>query len=371
MARAGSPGDSYVYIVEDYRDQAGRPVRRIVEKLGRASALEARDPGWRAAAQARAAELTAEKGSLRGQVAYDLSEPADPAGALNAGWLLADAAFDRLGLGPWLRRRRRRRDKGWGQDVAEVLRLLVVCRVVWPGSKRAAVADCARLWDGPHVSLDTVYKALDRLCEESARIQTRARAAVAGDGERLECVYYDVTNYFFEIDQPDPSGEGHDPARGQAARRRGFSKEHRQSPIVQMGLFMDASGMPVSYRLFDGSSPDSCTLAGAIKEFKAQFGRPKVTVVADGAMNNGPNLAMLDGAGDGWAVAASIRKTTGKLRGWVLDPAGWSYEMGADGRVWSATKSKVHTRTIRFAGPDGKRTSRKVTEKVIAHWSAA
>jgi hypothetical protein len=367
--RAGRPGDGYAYIVENYRDQAGRPTSRIVEKLGRVLELEARDPAWRANAEARAAELTAGKDSLRGHVAYDLSEPAGEAGALNAGWLLADAAFGRLGLGPWLRRRRR--DKGWGQDVAEVLRLLVVSRVVWPGSKRAAVANAARLWDGPDASLGTVYKALDHLCEEAARIQTRARAALAGGGERLECVYYDVTNYFFEIDQPDQPGEGHDPARGDAARRRGFSKEHRQSPIIQMGLFMDASGMPVSYRLFDGSTPDSCTLGGAIREFKAQFGQPRVTVVADGAMNNGPNLAMLDGAGDGWAVAASIRKTTGKLRGWVLDPDGWTYEMGADGRVWSATKSKVRTRTVKFRGPDGKQASRKVTEKVIARWSAA
>jgi hypothetical protein len=83
--------------------------------------------------------------------------------------------------------------------VAEVLRLLVVSRVVWPGSKRAAVADAARLWDGPRVSLDTVYKALDRLCEESARIQTRARAAVAGDGERLECVYLCFVKSFLPV----------------------------------------------------------------------------------------------------------------------------------------------------------------------------
>jgi hypothetical protein len=357
-----------VYIVEDYRDQAGRPARRIVEKLGRKSALERADPAWRAKAQARAAELTARKDQSKGQVAYDLSAPAGPGGALNVGWLLADAAFDRLGLGSWLRWRRR--DKGWKQDVAEVLRLLVVSRVVWPGSKRAAVANAHRLWDGPAVHLDTVYHALDHLCAEAGRIQAHARAALAGQGEGLECVYYDVTNYFFEIDQPDPPGQGHDPARGEAGRRRGFSKEHRQSPIIQMGLFMDAAGMPVSYRLFDGSTPDASTLKGAIGEFKAAFGRPKVTVAADGAMNNGPNLAMLDGAGDGWVVAASIRKTTGKLRGWVLDPAGWRYEMGPDGRVWSMTKSKVHTRTVKYVGPGGKTTTRKVTEKVIAHWSA-
>jgi hypothetical protein len=367
--RSGRPGDGYAYIVENYRDQRGRPTHRIVEKLGRVLDLDGRDPAWRAKAEARAAALTVARGEARGVVAYDLAAPAGRAGALNAGWLLADAALEQLGLRPWLRRRRR--DKGWKQDVWEVLRLLVVSRVVRPGSKRAAVAGAARLWDGPAVSLDTVYRALDHLCGEAARIQSHARAALAGPGEHLECVYYDVTNYFFEVDQPDPPGEGHDPARGQAGRRRGFSKEHRQSPIIQMGLFMDSAGMPVSYRLFDGSTPDACTLTGAITEFKVQFGQPKVTVVADGAMNNGPNLAMLDGAGDGWVVAASIRKTAGKLRDWVLDPAGWSHEMGPDGRVWSMTKSKTHTRTVKFTGPDGKKTSRNVTEKVIAHWSAA
>jgi hypothetical protein len=124
--------------------------------------------------------LAAQKDWSKGVVAYDLSEPAGPAGALNAGWLLADAALDRLGLASWSRRRRG--DKGWRQDVAEVLRLLVVSRVVWPGSKRAAVANARRLWDGPAVSLDTVYKALDHLCQEAGRIQARAREALAGRG---------------------------------------------------------------------------------------------------------------------------------------------------------------------------------------------
>ena len=367
--RSAKPGDGYAYIVENYRDQAGKPTCRIVEKLGRVSQLQAADNGWRAKAEARAVELTAAKSTTRGRLVYDLAEPAGPIGAVNAGWLLADAGFGQLGLSSWLRRRRR--DKGWAVDVEAVLRLLVTSRIVWPGSKRATVAKADRLWAGPVVSLEETYRALDHLCAESARIQARARAALAGLGEELQCVFYDVTNYFFEIDRPDAPGLDHAPARGQASRRRGWSKEHRQTPIIQMGLFMDQDGMPVSYRLFHGSTPDAATLRGAVSEFKGCFGGPKVTVVADGAMNNQANLAMLDGAGDGWVLAASIRKTTKRLRAWVLDEAGWSHQMDASGRIAAMTKSMIQTRTITYTTSDGVKARRQITEKVIAHWSWA
>jgi hypothetical protein len=368
--RATRPGDGYAYIVENYRDQAGKPTHRIIEKLGRVSTLAATDPHWRAKAETRAQELTAARNTTRGTIHYDLSEPADPAGAVNTGWLLADAAYERLGLTSWLRRRRR--DKHWGVDVEAVLRMLVASRVIWPGSKRAATLNQHRLaLGGPELSLDHVYRALDPLCEEAARIQARARREVAGSNETLDCVFYDVTNYFFEIDQPDVDPGGHDPARGGAVRRRGYSKEHRQSPIIQMGLFMDAAGIPVSYRLFHGSTPDSTTLAGALGEFKNQFGAAKVTVVADGAMNSAKNIGMLDAAGDGWVVASSIRKAGKTLRDWVLDPAGWIQEVDKDGHVTSMTKSKLHTRVVEQVGPDGETVNKQVQEKVIARWSAA
>jgi transposase len=250
-----------------------------------------------------------------------------------------------------------------------VLRLLVASRLMWPGSKRAAVAKAGRMRDAPTPSLPTVYKALDPIARLALPIQTRARRAVAG-GERLSCVFYDVTNYFFEIDQADPAGQGHDPPRGAAARRVGASKQGRASPIIQMGLFMDPDGLPVSYRLFDGSSPDCVTLRGALKEFKAAFGATKVTVVADAAMSNGPNLAALQADGDDWVFASSIRKEPKELRAWVLDPAGWTHLAGADGTVHARVKSKTITRKIRHKTDDGKTRLTQVEEKVVAKWSA-
>jgi hypothetical protein len=223
----------------------------------------------------------------------------------------------------------------------------------------------------PDVPLAHAYRALDRIAEVAGPIQARAREALAGEGERLDCVFYDVTNYFFAIDQDDDADKtDHDPARGTARRRRGACKERRPEQIVQMGLFMDRAGLPVAYRLFHGSTPDCATLAGALAEFKAGFGRPRVTVVADAAMNNARNIVALAGQGDAWVFAASIRKTTAEIRDWALEDAGWTYQIDRDGRLVSKTKSKTITRTAGYKTDDGTRVRRRVTEKVVVRWTA-
>jgi hypothetical protein len=369
ITRSADPDDGYVYIVESYRGEDGRATKRTVEKLGTVKGLAAADPAWRARADARARELTAAQRSERQALPVDFSAPADPDGERNLGWQAVDAVWDLLGLGGWLGRRARQ--AGWGGDVAATLRTLVACQVLWPGSKRAAVANAPRLWDGDRLGLKATYRALDKIAECSAQLQARARRAVAGPGETLKVVFYDVTNYFFAIDQPDPVDPAdRDPARGAAGRGRGACKERRPESIIQMGLFMDPGGLPVSYRLFHGPTPDCVTLRAALSEFKGQFGAPRVTVVADAAMNNAGNIVQLADQGDDWVFAASIRKTAKRVRRWALDPQGWTHEIGPDGLLASKTKSTVMTRTVSFDTPQGERVKREVAERVVARWTA-
>ncbi|MGC4388377.1 IS1634 family transposase, partial [Streptococcus suis] len=61
-------------------------------------------------------------------------------------------------------------------------------------------------------------------------------------------------------------------------RRRGPSKEHRPKPIVQLGLFMDTNGIPISYKLFRGNQTDPVTYLPAVKEVKKQFGIDRIVV---------------------------------------------------------------------------------------------
>ena len=73
-------------------------------------------------------------------------------------------------------------------------------------------------------------------------------------------VFYDVTNFYFEIEEPD---EDTDDEKG--IRKMGVYKEERILPIVQLGLFMDEQGFPISIEMFPGNTLDHQTVIGALK----------------------------------------------------------------------------------------------------------
>jgi len=382
IIRSGS-GAEHVYLQEPYRDEQGRPRHRIVEKLGKLTDLQAQNPQALDQLRERAKQMTTERASRKGMVAYDTAQRSDRALAANTGWLLVEAAWKALGLDAYLRRQTR--SSGWEIDVEAVARLLVAQRIIRPGSKKAAVESAGGLFGATEVDLGQAYRALDHLSDLALKIQAKAHRA-AGPKSVGPMVFYDVTNYFFATDQPDRDPVGEKARRGQASRQDGYSKERRLSPIIQMGLFLDDDAIPIAYRLFDGCVPDVRTLQNALAEFKASFTQSQVTVVADKAMNTKENTGMLAAAGDGWIFSASVRSATTSLKRWATDPAGWT-PLGADGtplpkhqdthdrqdndKAPARIKSKTITRTVHHVQPDGSVEKINVTEKVIARWSAA
>ena len=112
------------------------------------------------------------------------------------------------------------------------------------------------------------------------------RGVEKGYGRDTRNVFYDVTNYYFECDPDD-------------LRRNGASKERRPNPIVQMGLLQDADGVPITYRLFPGSTADCATMLPVLADMKRDLGLPMVTAVADKGLNCSANMAALVASGDG------------------------------------------------------------------------
>ena len=213
--------------------------------------------------------------------------------------------------------------------------------------------------------LGRIYGGLDDLAVLSPLLQEAAWRGIGRTPADLATVDYDVTNYFFHIDAPDQDPVGKDGARGQATRQKGYSKEHRPDPIIQMGLFLDAEGIPVSYRLFDGNVPDMSTLTSALSEFKTVFRPGRIVVVADKGLNTAPNLIGLHDHGDGWIVAASHRRDRA-VQDWILDPTGWVWNPEGTFRI----KSQIieHTISARVGGVSVKAV---VKEKFVAAWSTA
>ena len=134
-------------------------------------------------------------------------------------------------------------------DVYGFAKLLLFGRLLNPASKSATIRQNEDYYEpvlGPH-NPDNVFDTLDFLFANKDKIIRRINTNLVKKARRSpEIIYYDVTNFYFEIGAPDEDvldEEGNVIEKG--LRKKGVCKEERKLPIVQMGLFMDDEGIPV------------------------------------------------------------------------------------------------------------------------------
>ena len=281
----------------------------------------------------------------------------------NIGYFLLDALYDALGIYDVLNLYKSRSKLEY--DLNGLAKLLVFGRVLWPDSKIGTFERRDRYLFGLTSSggQKELYRALDCLDETAEAVQkrmnTKIRAAIDRD---TEVCFYDVTNFWFEIehndvDEKDMKGNIIRPG----LRKKGVSKEKRSEPIVQMGLFIDNNGIPVAYRLFPGNNTDQTTLRPALEKSIGMMNFGKVIVVADGGLNNGPNIACLLDKGNGYILSKSTKKSDKDVKAWILEEEGYDWNEAKTFKV----KSKIRERKIKDA--EGK--TRTVTEKLVCYWS--
>ena len=259
-------------------------------------------------------------------------------------------------------------------DLTGIVRLLTYGRILDPASKSATMEQNARYYRPPVSSTndDNVYDALDVIQRNARQIVRRMNTCVTrGTGRGANAVFYDVTNFFFEIPRPDPDtvdADGNVVEKG--LRKAGVSKEGRRQPIVQLGLFMDDDGIPISFGMFPGNTLDHHTLRPAMERTVDPLGLKRFVLVADRGVHSGTNMCHVTDAGNGYIVAKSLRKSTRQEIAWAVSPDGYDISDGT-----FRCKSRVVTRTVKVVGKDrdGKeRTSlRKLREKVVVYWSKA
>ena len=349
-------------IYESYRE--GRRTRsRTVRPLGYLDELESEHEDPVAWGKAVAAEMTEAKRAAEQAVAIEI-HPAQKIdkrtdNVKNIGCAAALAAYSALGIERALRNHMRGSSAEY--DLNAVCRLLVCERIVEPGSKLAAWGNRGRYFFRTSFSEDDVYRALDELAAAKGPVVSAMNRSIAAAGARdLSCVYYDVTNYYFEIDDEDE------------LRRKGVSKEHRRSPIVQMGLLQDARGIPIAYRKFPGNTADCLTMIPVLADMKRDHGLERVVCVADKGLNCSDNIAAAAASGDGFVFSQSVRgtKSDKELKAWVLDEAGYAARTEDGCRFKS--KSRQGYKTVHLKAADtasGKAEDVPVEVKYVAFWS--
>ena len=251
-------------------------------------------------------------------------------------------------------------------DLQGIVRLLVYGRILEPASKCATMDQNGKYFE-PLVGSsnpDNVYDALTVIDENAEKIFRRMNTCVKrGIGRNPSTVFYDVTNFFFEIgeaDEDEVDGDGNVVRPG--LRKFGVSKENRRQPIVQIGLFMDDNGIPISFGMFPGNTLDHHTLRPAMRETVDTFGLGRFILVADRGMYSGTNMCHVTDAGNGYIVSKSLRKSSAAERRWAVSPEG--YTIVSD-------RFRFKSRTVVRTVTDEKGRRRRVTEKVVVYWSRA
>jgi transposase len=281
----------------------------------------------------------------------------------NIGYFILDSIYDQLGIYDVLNLQKSRSKLEY--DLNGITRLLVFGRALSPCSKRETYEQKGDYLFNVTKSenLIHIYRTLDVLDEKSETIQKRMNLKIAGGiGRNTEICYYDVTNYWFEIDENDKDTIDEDGnVIEEGMRKRGPSKAKNRKPITQMGLFIDDKGIPVSYRIFPGNHIDQTTLRPALKSSIDKMGFGRVIVIADGGLNSDKNIAHILEEGNGYVLSKSTKKSKKAVRQWMLEEDGYEWNENRTFKV----KSRITERSI--TDENGKKI--KIRERAISYWS--
>ena len=197
-------------------------------------------------------------------------------------------------------------------DLNEILSLLVCSRIIAPGSKRSSLEEANGFVEQPKCSLHQIYRALEVIAKENDFFQSQLyKNSQSITERRKDVLYYDCTNYYFEIEDEDDF------------RKYGVSKEHRPNPIVQMGLFIDSDGIPLSFSVFDGNFSEQPSMTPLEKKILQDFDTSDFVVCTDSGLSSIANRRFNSIQGRGFVTAQSIKKLKGFLQDFCLGDDGW------------------------------------------------
>lgn len=358
-------GRTYLSIEKAYRDEAGKPRAKTVLSLGYLDVLEKEYDDPIAHFKEVARRMTEEEQAAnKVTLSIDMDEKLAPGtdNRKNFGYAAILKIYHELGLDAFFNNKARH--ENFEYNTNSIMILLVISRLLAPGSKKKAFEEKDRYFERFGFSLADVYRSLSHFSQIAKEFQRYLNSQISERyGRNTKTIYYDVTNFYFEIDEADEF------------RRLGLSKEKRRDPIVQMGLAMDADGIPLHYDLFPGNTVDKQTFRPIIGEVRKNYDTGRVIVVADMGIITGDNIFYLTGGEkganlNGYVFSFSVRGGTEDFKEYVLSEEGY---VDKDGKRPGEDcdfkmKSRVIARDISVTLKNGKKKKKTVYEKQVVFW---
>ena len=197
-------------------------------------------------------------------------------------------------------------------DFDNILSRLIYSRIIYPSSKLATFELSKKYIEQPNFELHDIYRALEVIAKETDFIQAALyKNSLKVSKRNTNILYYDCTNYFFEIEQES------------GLRQYGPSKEHRPNPITQMGLFMDGDGIPLAFGITSGNTNEQVTLTPLEEKILEDFKLSKFIVCTDAGLASTTNRKFNDKDKRAFITTQSIKKLKKPLMDWALSPDKW------------------------------------------------
>lgn len=242
--------------------------------------------------------------------------------SFNGGYLFLQQIYHQLGLHKICREIAQKHKFTFNLD--SILSRLLYARIIYPSSKLATYQLSARFIEQPDFDLQHIYRALEVIAGETDFIQSELyKNSLKVSKRNSGVLYYDCTNYFFEIEQET------------GLKQYGYSKEHRPNPIVQMGLFMDGDGIPLAFNINRGNTNEQVTLRPLEEKILADFELSKFIVCTDAGLASNDNRKFNIKGDRAFITTQSVKKLKKHLKEWALDPEGW--HLGGDPKTYTLT----------------------------------
>lgn len=311
----GNKGNQDVYIKQSYRKDNGKTSSRIYKKLGKYNTLLEQFSGnekelmdW---AKKEAEKETLAYNHQKEKVSLSLSPlariPLDEERVFNIGYLFLQKICSELRIDNICRNIRNHHK--FSYDFHAILTDLIYARILAPSSKLSSYKYCHSLLEPPKYSLQDLYRALSVLAEESDFIQEELyKNSNFIHSRNSKILYYDCTNYYFETEAED------------GIKKYGKSKEHRPNPIITMGLFMDADGIPLAFDIFLGNQNEQLTLKPLEKKVIKDFNCSEFVFCSDASLGGKSNRFLNSFGNRSYVITYSLKKMKKEERELALLP---------------------------------------------------
>ena len=323
-----SPNAQSLYVIKSVF-QDGKRSSKIVEKLGTYDELQIKLNGEDPIAWAKnyIDELNKMDKEDKHKVMVQYSPTKliekDQQHSFNGGYLFLQQIYHELGLHSICKQIS---DKyKFSFNLNSILSRLIYGRIIFPSSKLATFQLSSSFLEQPDFDIQHVYRALEVLSKETDFIQSALyKNSLHTYKRNSRILYYDCTNYFFEIEQEE------------GLKQYGLSKEHRPNPIVQMGLFMDGDGIPLAFSINKGNTNEQVTLKPLEQKILDDFKLSKFIVCTDAGLASTDNRKFNDKKERAFITTQSVKKLKKHLKDWALSPTDW--HLDGDSKTYDLTQ---------------------------------